>query len=114
MTKDAARQFILDNSELDDRLAAVLIDRQARVVMQRIASAGQIATPECQVWLKTGNRSGRDVFVSMNSLAEQARGRTRGDVAVVSPPLSDFDENGTGGVQNLSSRENIPQPNHGS
>jgi RepB DNA-primase from phage plasmid len=112
MAKDAARQFILDNFELDDRLAVVLIDRQSGVVMQRIASAGQIAAPEFQVWLKSENRSGRDVFASMNALAEHARGRTRGDVAVVRHLYLDFDENGTRAVQHLRSRENIPPPNY--
>src|ERR1700756_226844 len=101
MAKDTASQFILDNFELDDRLAIVLIDRRAGVVMQRIASANQIASQEFQVWLKGENRSGRDVFVSMNALATDARTRTRSDIATIRHLYLDFDENGTQAVQNL-------------
>jgi hypothetical protein len=66
MAKDTASQFIVDNFELEDRLAVVLIDRRSGVVTQRIASANQIASQEFQVWLESETRSGRDVFISMN------------------------------------------------
>jgi hypothetical protein len=112
MADGAASQFILDNFELKDRLAVVLIDRRSGVVTQRIASAYQIASQEFQVWLKSENRSGRDVFVSMNALADNARTRTRGDVATIRHVYLDFDENGTRAVQHLQAREDIPKPNY--
>jgi RepB DNA-primase N-terminal domain len=112
MAKDTASQFILDNFELEDRLAVVLIDRRSGVVTQRIASANQIGSQEFQVWLMSENRSGRDVFVSMNALAGDARTRTRGDVATIRHLYLDFDENGTRAVQHLQARENIPKPNY--
>lgn len=112
MAKDTAAQFILDNFELEDRLAVVLIDRRSGVVTQRIASANQIASQEFQVWLKSENRSGRDVFVSMNALADDARTRTRGDVATIRHLYLDFDEDGTRAVQHLQAREDIPRPNY--
>src|SRR5579872_3917986 len=112
MAKDSASQFIMDNFELDDRLAIVLIDRRAGGVMQRIASASQIASHEFQVWLKSENRSGRDVFISMNALAADARTRTRGDVGAIRHLYLNFDENGTQGVQHLQSCEDIPTLNY--
>lgn len=112
MPKDPSRDYILENFEPDDRLAVVLIDRSSGVVTQRIASARQIASPEFQVWLKSENRSGRDVFVSMNALHEQARGRTREDVAAVRHLYLDFDENGTAAVRELRNREDMPEPNY--
>jgi hypothetical protein len=112
MQKDAASRFIWDNFEPEDRLAAVLIDRRSGVVTQRIASARQIASPEFQVWLKNENRGGRDVFISMNALAEQARGRTRGDVAAIRHLYLDFDENGTQALEHMRAREDIPRPNY--
>jgi hypothetical protein len=112
MARDAASEFILDNFEIEDRLAVVLIDRRSGLVMQRIASAGQMASPEFQVWLKSENRSGRDVFVSMNALADDARARTRNDVATIRHLYLDFDEDGTRAVQQLQSREDIPKPNY--
>lgn len=112
MAKDAASEFILDNFELDDRLAVVLLDRRSGAVTQRIASADQIASQEFQAWLKSENRSGSDVFVSMNALAGDARGRTRGDVATIRHLYLDFDEHGTRAVQHLQNREDIPKPNY--
>jgi RepB DNA-primase from phage plasmid len=112
MAKDSATEFILDNFERDDRLAVVLIDRRSGMVTQRIASAGQITSDQFQVWLKSENRSGRDVFVSMNALAEDARGRTRGDIATIRHLYLDFDENGTRALQHLQGREDIPKPNY--
>ena len=112
MEKDAGSSFIRDNFDPEDRLAVVLIDRRSGGVTQRIASARQIASPEFQVWLKSENCSNRDVFVSMNALNEQARGRTRGDVAVIRHLYLDFDENGTQAVDRLRSREDMPEPNY--
>lgn len=112
MGKDSAADFILDNFERDDRLAVVLIDRRSGLVMQRIASASQIASDQFQVWLKSENRAGRDVFVSMNALAEDAHGRTRADVATIRHLYLDFDDNGTRALQHLQSREDIPKPNY--
>ena len=112
MTRDAASEYILDNFEPEDRLAVVLIDRRSGAVTQRIASANHIASQEFQVWLKSENRSGRDVFVSMNALADDARGRTRGDVATIRHLYLDFDENGTRAIQHLQSRQDIPKPNY--
>lgn len=112
MPADMGSRYILDNFEPDDRLAIVLIDRGSGTVTQRIASAERIASPEFQVWLKGENRAGRDVFVSMNVLHGQARGRTREDVAVIRHLYLDFDENGTESVRQLRAREDMPEPNH--
>jgi len=112
MKKDAGSKFIDDNFEPDDRLAVVLIDRRSGAVTQRIAPAKQIASPEFQVWLRDRNRMGADVFVSMNALAADARGRTKADVAEIRHLYLDFDENGTEAVKRLQAREDMPQPNY--
>lgn len=112
MPKDVGSTFIDDNFDLDDRLAVVLIDRRSGAVTQRIAPASQIASPEFQAWLSERNRLGADVFVSMNALSEQARRRTRADVATIRHLYLDFDENGTQALQCLQDRTNIPKPNY--
>ncbi len=112
MSNHTGADYILDNFEPDDCLAVVLIDRTSGVVTQRIASARQIAAPEFEVWLKSENRSGRDVFVSMNALHDQARGRTREDVMAIRHLYLDFDENGTAAVRQLRDREDMPEPNY--
>ena len=112
MQKDAGARFIRDNFEPEDRLAVVLIDRRSGSVTQRIAPARQIAAAGFQTWLKERNRLGADVFVSMNALREQARGRTRGDIAVIRHLYLDFDHDGTRAVERLLSREDIPKPSY--
>ncbi len=111
MQKAAGRRFIYDNFEQDDRLAIVLIDRKSGAVTQRVATARHITSPEFQAWLSDRNRMGADVFVSMNALAEDARGRTRGEVSIVRHLYLDFDENGTKAMEHLQSRADIPKPN---
>jgi hypothetical protein len=112
MQKDAGSRFIRDNFEPEDRLAVVLIDRRSGSVTQRIAPARQVVSPQFQSWLKERNRMGADVFVSMNALHDQARGRTRADVAVVRHLYLDFDENGTRAVEQLRARKDMPIPNY--
>jgi hypothetical protein len=110
MQKDAGSKYVRDNFDPDDRLAVVLIDRRSGGVTQRIAPARQIASPAFQAWLKERNRTGADVFVSMNALHGQARGRTRADIAVVRHLYLDFDNDGTKAVERLQNREDMPQP----
>jgi hypothetical protein len=112
MGKDVASEFIRDNFERGDRLAVVLIDRRSGVVVQRISSAEQIASQVFQVWLSSENRSGRDVFVSMNALTGNARGRTRGEVASIRHLYLDFDDNGTHALRALQARSDIPIANY--
>lgn len=112
MKKDAGSKFIDDNFEPDDRLAVVLIDRRSGAVTQRIAPAKQIASPEFQAWLRDRNRMGADVFVSMNALAADARGRTKADISEIRHLYLDFDENGTEAVKRLQRRESMPKPNY--
>ncbi len=112
MREDPASKFLDDNFEPDDRLAVVLIDRRSGAVTQRIASARQIASAEFQLWLRDRNHAGADVFVSMNALSAEARGRTRADVSVIRHLYLDFDRNGTEAVQHLRSRQDMPEPNY--
>lgn len=112
MQQDIGSKFIRDNFEPQDRLAVVSIDRGSAAVTQRIASARQIASPQFQAWLTDENRAGRDVFISMNALNAQARGRTRGDVSAFRHLYLDFDDNGTQAVERLRAREDMPEPNY--
>jgi len=109
---DWASEFIDDNFDPDDRLAVVLIDRHSGSVTQRLAQARQISSPEFQAWLNERNGRGADVFVSMNALSAEARGRTRADVASIRHLYLDFDENGTEAIERLQSRQDVPKPNY--
>ena len=112
MQNDIGSRFIRDNFESQDRLAVVSIDSGSAAVTQRIASARQIASPEFQVWLKSENRSGRDVFVSMNALNEQARGRTGCDVAAIPALVSRLRRGRNPGCRATADARRHAEPNY--
>jgi hypothetical protein len=105
-------QYIRENFDLTDRLAVVLIQRETNRVIQRVSTAGKIASPEFQAWLRHANASGQDPFIGMNALHESSRTRTRGDVATIRHVYLDFDENGTAAILALLNREDLPGPNY--
>jgi hypothetical protein len=95
-----------------DRLAVVLVNKRPDSVIQRIATADKIASPDFQAWLRYQNAQRYEVYVSMNALREGARGRTKEDIAVIRHVYLDFDDNGTAAVQELFRRQYLPTPSH--
>jgi hypothetical protein len=110
MERNIASKYIKDNFELSDRLAVVLLDKRNDAVIQRIATAEQIAAPEFQAWLRHKNAQRYEVYLSMNTLRQGATGRTKGDIAAVRHLYLDFDENGTEAVERLLGRQELPRP----
>lgn len=112
MEKQAATAYIRSNFRPDDRLAVVLIQKSTGSVVQRVSSAGQIASEEFQRWLRYMNREKHEVYISMNALQPGARGRTKADVGEVRHVYLDFDVKGDEAVRNVRDREDLPMPNH--
>ena len=112
MGRDIAARYIRDNFEPADRLAVVLLNKRTGSVMQRVASAEKIASPDFQAWLRFQNALRCEIYISMNALQEGARGRTKAEVASVRHVYLDFDENGTQAVEALLKREDLPKPNY--
>jgi hypothetical protein len=110
--REIASKYIRDNFEPGDRLAIVLLNKRTGAVMQRVAGAEKIASPDFQAWLRFQNSQRCEVYVSMNALREAARGRTKADIAVIRHVYLDFDENGTEAVEVLLKREGLPKPNY--
>jgi len=48
----------------------------------------------------------------MNALREDARGRTKEDIAVIRHVYLDFDNNGTAAVQDIFKRRDLPTPSY--
>jgi hypothetical protein len=107
-----AASYIRANFRPEDRLAVVLIEKRAAAVVQRLASAEQIAAPPFQAWLRHKNAQKSEIYISMNALREDARGRTKTDVAAIRHVYLDFDERGTEAVERLMKRTDLPQPNY--
>jgi hypothetical protein len=110
--KDLASNYLRENFEPSDRLAIVLVHKPTRGVLQRLATAEQIASPDFQRWLRHKNANQHEVYVSMNALKDEARGRTKADVAIIRHVYLDFDDHGTEAVERLLKRPDLPQPNY--
>src|SRR6266851_8278316 len=95
-----------------DRLAVVLVNKRPDSVIQRIATAEKIASQDFQAWLRYQNSQRYEVYVSMNALREDARGRTKEDIAAIRHVYLDFDDNGNAAVQELFRRQDLPTPSH--
>jgi hypothetical protein len=112
MDIEVPARYLRENFRPDDRLAIVLIQRETRRVVQRIATAEKIAAPGFQAWLRHENAQRCEVYVSMNTLKPGSRGRTKDDIAEVRHLYLDFDDNGTAAVQSLMHRADVPTPNY--
>ena len=112
MDRELASRYIRENFEASDRLAVVLVDVKRRTATQRIASAERIASPDFQAWLRHRNAGGEEIYLSINTLRPEAKGRTKADLAAVRHIYLDFDEDGTAAVERLLTRQDIPQPNY--
>jgi hypothetical protein len=107
-----ASRYVKTCFEATDRLAVVLINKRTSSVTQRIASAETIASDRFQAWLRHQNSQRNEVYISMNALQPDARGRTKADVAVIRHIYLDFDANGTECVRQLFQRRDMPVPSH--
>jgi hypothetical protein len=107
-----ASDYIRSNFEPNDRLAVVLINKRADAVIQRLSTAAIIAGPDFQAWLKIKNAQAFEVYISMNGLKPDARGRTKADVAEVRHLYLDFDENGTAATRAVLKQPDLPPPNY--
>jgi len=104
--------YLRASFEPTDRLAVVLVNKRPASVIQRIATTEKIASDDFQAWLRYQNSQCYEIYVSMNALRHDARGRTKEDVAVIRHVYLDFDDNGTAAVQQLFRRQDLPTPSH--
>jgi RepB DNA-primase from phage plasmid len=110
--RDIAGSYLRGAFEPTDRLAVVLVNKQAASVIQRVATAEKIAAQDFQAWLRYQNAQRYEIYVSMNALREDARGRTKEDIAVIRHVYLDFDHDGNAAVQALFKRHDLPTPSY--
>ena len=110
MFRESASDYIASNFEPTDRLAMVLVNRRTESVIQRIATAEKIAAPDFQAWLRHQNAQRYEVYISMNTLLEGARGRTKDDIAAIRHVYLDIDINGDEALRAILKREDLPVP----
>ena len=112
MDSQITQQFLLTNFEAGDRLALVALHRATNDVKQRVATTERIVQDDFQRWLRFLNKEHYEIYVSMNTLREGARGRKKTDIAEVRHVYLDFDDHGTAAVQKMMAHSAMPQPNH--
>src|SRR5450432_4365317 len=112
MEKHVAKDYIRANFRDEDRLAVVLVHRRSGHVTQRIGTAERIASDPFQAWLRYMNREKNEVYIAMNVLNAEARGRTKADIAEVRHVYLDFDHNGDEALKSMKERGDPPAPNH--
>ena len=96
-TEAGTRAFITALFGDDDRLAILAVGRTAETaesVFQRIRPASLASGERFQRWLRHLNATGHDIFVSMNPIRPESRGREKSDVAEVRRLQLDLDEKG--------------------
>jgi RepB DNA-primase N-terminal domain len=109
----AAVTYLRDTFRAGDRLAVVVLNRRTQAVTQRLGSLERLTSPDFQAWLRLENEQRRcEIYVSMNALHPEAKGRTKHDVAAIRHVYLDFDENGTKALDALLNREDVPRPSY--
>lgn len=104
--------FIRENFNTNDRLAAVVLNKKTHEVIQRLASADSMAAPDFQSWLRYKNNEGFEVYLSLNALHDSAEGRTKAEIAAIRHIFLDFDDDGTAAVERLEKRDDMPTPSY--
>ena len=107
----SASEYILDNFKPSDRLAVLVLNRSSEEIIQRIASAENIAAPDFQQWLKERNHSGFDIYIRMNALKEGAYSRTKRDIQDFRHVYLDLDYRGPEALRTIQNSQEVPKPN---
>lgn len=96
-----------------DRVAVIMIDQcegSKHFPQQRIASVKEIVSPRFQSWLAEENQRGYNVYVSMNVLKPEAKGRTKEDIGEIRTLFVDIDSGGRDKVREILTAKEVPQP----
>lgn len=107
-----ARRYIQENFEASDWLAVVVRNQESGQTIQRVTTAQQIASSEFQSWLRYKNAHRSDIYLSLNTLREHARGRTKGDVKDVRHLYVDLDQEGRRKLAAIYETPVVPHPNY--
>src|SRR5215472_871792 len=112
MDAHTAAVYLRANFAPADRLAVVAINRTNADIKQRIATTESVAQDDFQRWLRFLNKEHYEIYVSMNTLREDAHGRKKSDIARIRHVYLDFDDNGTEAVRQMMTHSGMPRPNH--
>jgi hypothetical protein len=107
-----ARDYVSGAFRPDDWLAVLAVNRNGGETLQRVSTARSIASPEYQRWLRYLNATGSDVYVSLNTFKEHARGRTKEDLKEIRHLYLDLDQDGARKLEAIRQDKAVPAPNY--
>jgi hypothetical protein len=105
-------EYIRRNFEPSDRIAVLVLNREADRKVQRVTTAENLASERWQAWLRGENARGANVYISYNALREDTRNRTKADVAAIRHVYLDLDRDGERSLAAIQASQGIPQPNY--
>jgi hypothetical protein len=103
-------RYLARNFAPEDRIAIVLIDRERNEIEQKLLLVEQVVADRFEAHLRASNAHGRDIFVSMNTMKTEARGRTKADVDVVRHLYLDLDSGGRPALDRILNAQELPAP----
>jgi len=107
-----ASEYICDNFKPSDRMAVLVLNRKLGETTQRITTAQKAASLEFQAWLRYKNANGAEIYVSMNTLKQDASTRTKDDIETIRHLYLDLDHGGATALAAIENSDLVPPPNY--
>jgi hypothetical protein len=108
----AARQYMNESFQPLDWLAVVVRNAKTGETIQRISTAEKISSPEFLAWLRHKNADGFDIYLSLNTFQNHARGRTKADVKDIRHLYLDLDDGAPEKLAAIHQDTIVPSPNY--
>ena len=107
----SASEYVLALFEPGDEVAILTRNRRTGRTVQRIATAGTVAGPQFQTWLRSENAAGADIFVGMNPIKNGVNGRTKESIREIRHLYLDLDTGGQDALDAIRNSIEVPTPN---
>jgi len=109
----SATEYILTNFQRSDRVAVLLRNSGRGETVQRITTAGKIAEPSFQDWLRHKNeKESFDIYIGMNTVKPEARTRTKKDIETIRHLYIDIDHDGPAALAKIQQSNLVPPRNY--
>ena len=109
----SATEYILTSFQRTDRLAVLIRNSDLGETVQRITTAGKIAEPSFQEWLRHKNeKDSFDIYIGMNTLKPEARTRTKEDIDTIRHLYMDIDHDGPAALGRIQQSNLVPHHNY--
>ena len=106
-----APEYVRALFEPADNAAVLVRNHKNGKIIQRIARAETIASPEFQEWLAAQSTAGADVYVGMNPIKDGAYGRTKDHIKAIRHVYLDLDRSGDESLEAIRNSSTVPPPN---